>query len=131
MIEAQTQNNAACFFKDYGDIGNIELLPFITYSKVRRKMSKTNAPEVQAWYESEDDSSFKVVATDDKNVEIQYFDGTLAEVDLETWFEMKVVQVEAPEDWTGPFDDLEKDDLGDTEQARNYDNWSDPLDTVE
>ena len=94
-------------------------------------MSKSNPPEVHAWYEGEDKSTFEVVAVDDKTIEIQYFDGTLEELDFEAWYNLTLNQIEPPEDWTGPFDDLEKDDLGDTEQARHYDNWSDPLDTVE
>jgi hypothetical protein len=59
-------------------------------------------------------------------VEVQYFDGDVSELDLEVWRETVIEQIAAPEDWTGPFDDLEADDLGDTEKPRHPEDWDGP-----
>ena len=45
-------------------------------------------------------------------VDIQYFDGNLEELELEEWEEMDLEEIEPPEDWTGPLDELERDDRG-------------------
>jgi hypothetical protein len=72
-------------------------------------------PEVGHWYAHRDKGQmFQVVAfdADDGCVEIQDFDGDVDEVDMDTWFAMPLDPAEAPEDWTGPVDDIEPDDLG-------------------
>lgn len=60
---------------------------------------------------------FKVVATDedDGTIEIQYFEGDVDEISFDAWSEMGIVGSAEPEDWSGPYDDLEKDDLGYTD----------------
>lgn len=90
-------------------------------------------PVVGDWYKTVEGMSFEVVAVDEDEgiVEIQYFDGAVEELDKETWYEMELAPREVPEDWSGPFDDLEKDDFGDTEEARHPEDWSGPLDTLE
>jgi len=90
-------------------------------------------PEIGAWYKNLEGESFEVIAVDEQEgiVEIQYFDGAVEELDLDTWYEMELIPREAPEDWSGPFDDLEKDDFGDTEMVRHPEDWSGPLDTLE
>ncbi|MEX2495599.1 MAG: DUF6763 family protein [Woeseia sp.] len=57
---------------------------------------------------------FQVVAFDDGEglLELQHFHGDLEEVTLRTWRGMDVEAAAAPEDWTGPLDGVEKDDLG-------------------
>jgi len=79
-------------------------------------MVKTHErPIVGDWYEDLDhDISFEIVASDDvdESIDIQYFEGELEEIDFETWYNgMRLVTIPAPEDWTGPFDDLEPEDL--------------------
>ena len=61
------------------------------------------APVVGQWYRSPGGDSFEVVAIDrdDSTIEIQYFDGTVAELDVEEWIEDDIVSTEPPEDWTG------------------------------
>lgn len=96
-------------------------------------MATNVEPEIGAWYKNTEGESFEVIAMDDDEgiVEIQYFDGAVEELDRDTWYEMELVQREPPEDWSGPFDDLEKDDFGDTESVRHPEDWSGPLDTIE
>lgn len=96
-------------------------------------MATSINPEIGAWYKTLEGESFEVIAIDDDEgiIEIQYFDGAVEELDTETWYEMDLMRREAPEDWSGPFDDLERDDLGDTEFVRHPEDWSGPLDTLE
>jgi len=74
-------------------------------------------PVVGNWYKDNEDRVFEVVSFDegDSYIEIQYFDGEIDEMDLDGWESLAVENVAAPEDWSGPFDDLEKDDLGYTD----------------
>jgi len=86
-------------------------------------------PIVGNWYRNLDTGAdFEVVALDEdaQTVEIQYFDGEVEEWDMDTWYEMALEPIEAPEDWTGPFDELDADDLGynDSPSSGNRD---DPL----
>ena len=39
------------------------------------------------------------------------FDGTLDEIEKDTWRSLSAEPVEPPEDWTGPLDNVEGDDL--------------------
>jgi hypothetical protein len=59
--------------------------------------------------------------------EIQHFDGDLDEIDEDAWGSLPLEFAEAPEDWTGPIDDVEPDDLGYSETAMNAGDWSAPL----
>ena len=85
-------------------------------------------PGVGNWYQDRQGRRFEVVAFDEEAalVEVQYFDGDVSELDMEVWEETVVQAIEEPEDWTGPFDDLEADDLGDTERPRRPQDWDGP-----
>jgi hypothetical protein len=72
-------------------------------------------PIIGNWYrDQETGNDFEVVAIDEdaQTIEIQYFDGEVEELDLDAWYELPIEAIEAPEDWSGPFDELESDDLG-------------------
>jgi hypothetical protein len=75
---------------------------------------------------------FRVVATDAQEgwVEIQSFDGEVEQLSDEEWRALKIELCDAPEDWTGPFDDVERDDLGDTEADLTERDWRAPLDSA-
>ena len=64
------------------------------------------APVIGKWYARPGGESFEIVAIDrdDRTVEIQYFDGSVEELDLDEWQEEAIEQVEPPEDWTGSVD---------------------------
>ena len=83
-------------------------------------------PIIGNWYRNQETGNdFEVVALDEdaQTIEIQYFDGEVEELDLDAWYELAIESIEAPEDWSGPFDELESDDLGyeeeDEEGSRN------------
>ncbi|MBK7251291.1 MAG: hypothetical protein IPI06_10610 [Gammaproteobacteria bacterium] len=74
-------------------------------------------PEIGSWYRENGGQLFEVVAfdADDGTIEIQYFDGTVEELDIEDWEgqweEGALETAEAPEDWTGSVD-VEPDEQG-------------------
>jgi len=70
---------------------------------------------LENWYQDTvTGRTFRVVAIDRAadSIEIQYFNGDLGEYDFASWAESNFHAIEAPEDWSGPFDDLELDDMG-------------------
>ncbi len=89
-------------------------------------------PQVGSWYADGDGTLFKVNAVDEQGgfVEVQYFDGTIAELELEGWSELDLSQEAPPEDWSGPFDQILRDDFGDTGEPSLRDEWSNPIDGV-
>lgn len=89
-------------------------------------------PTLGHWYHDlESEQEFGIVAIDDDVIEIQYFDGQVEELEMETWEQMELEEIEQPEDWTGPFDDLERDDLGDTENTLRPEGWPESLDKLD
>jgi hypothetical protein len=75
----------------------------------------TPQPGIGDWYCLHGGDSFEVVAVDDEDgtIDIQYFDGTLEEMDLEDWeaqcADGALEAVDAPEDWSGSVD-IERSD---------------------
>jgi hypothetical protein len=72
-----------------------------------RATTMTNpAPVVGKWYARPGGDSFEIVAFDaeDGTIEIQYFDGTIEELDVEDWRDEPILAAEPPEDWTGSVD---------------------------
>lgn len=90
-------------------------------------------PIVGQWYQRRDKGEmFRVVAADSGTgcTEIQYFDGDVEELETDAWREMDLEPAEAPEDWTGPFDDIETDDLDLTETAMSPQDWRLSLESI-
>lgn len=89
-------------------------------------------PVIGNWYRRVNGALFEVVAVDeqDATVELQYFDGTIDEIDLETWPSLLIERVRAPEDWSGSVDmdpaDFPSEDSGDLPLG-----WHDPLEILE
>jgi len=63
-------------------------------------------PVVGDWYRSLNGTLLEVVAIDaeDGTIEVQHFDGTIEEFDLESWNEEELARARPPEDWTGSVD---------------------------
>ncbi len=84
-------------------------------------------PQVGSWYRRVDKRLFEVVAidADEGTVELQYFDGTIAELDFEAWHQLELCTAAPPEDWSGSvdMDPMDNAELRDT--ARRA--WQDPL----
>ena len=64
------------------------------------------APGVGNYYARSGGDSFEVVAIDrdDSTIELQYFDGTIEELDFDEWRDEEIVAASPPEDWTGSVD---------------------------
>lgn len=78
----------------------------------------TAEPRLENWYQDgATGRTFRVVAIDDESdsIEVQYFNGDIDEYDFASWFESGFLPIEAPEDWSAPFDVAEVDDLGYTD----------------
>ncbi|MGD8430274.1 MAG: hypothetical protein PVH31_07685 [Ectothiorhodospiraceae bacterium] len=74
-------------------------------------MAVSYQPVVGDWYMSPTGETFEVVAYDpeEESVEIQYFDGAVEELELETWLEISAEPIEPPEDWSGSVDVMRED----------------------
>lgn len=71
-------------------------------------------PSVGNWYQHIDDGTlFQVIAVDEDEelIQFQVFDGDISEVSLEEWHNWDIEISDPPEDWTGPVDDVDLDDL--------------------
>jgi hypothetical protein len=91
-------------------------------------------PIVGQWYLHRDKGEmFRVVAVDTTQdyIEIQSFDGDVEELETAAWQAMDIEAAEAPEDWTGPLDDIELDDLGLTETDMTPQDWRQPLEPIQ
>jgi hypothetical protein len=75
---------------------------------------------------------FQVVAVDETVVDIQDVDGDVDEIELDAWFAMPLVGVEAPEDSRGPVDGDEADAFGDDADPAELmgRGWRAPLDDL-
>jgi hypothetical protein len=96
-------------------------------------------PAVGQWYENIDENeSFRVLSVDEdaELVELEYLDGDIEEIDLETWHELDLDKIDEPEGWAGSAADededeeeeeeKEKDDLDDTwdeDDDEDDDDW--------
>ncbi len=89
-------------------------------------------PIIGNWYRNQETGNdFEVVAIDEdaQTIEIQYFDGELEELDLDSWYDLAIESIEAPEDWSGPYDEMEPDDLG-YEEEEEEEEFSDEDDLL-
>ena len=85
-------------------------------------------PVIGQWFRRPDGTLFEVVATDedDATVEIQLFDGTIDEVDIDRWSELLLVEVSAPEDWSGSVD-MDPEDFVSKKESEMPNGYHDPL----
>jgi hypothetical protein len=90
-------------------------------------------PIVGQWYRGGTNELFEVVAIDetDESIEIQYFDGTIAEMDFESWNDQLLDELidaaDAPEDWSGAVD-VEAEDLDREFEDQPKVAWASPND---
>lgn len=93
-------------------------------------MSEDLDPIVGNWYRHLDKGQpFTIVSVDDQSklIELQHFDGNVEEIDLADWTGMSLELSEAPEDWTGPIDNVARDDTGYSDVQMSSDDWREPL----
>lgn len=96
-------------------------------------MSNEIDPIVDNWYNHLDKGQrFCVVAVNDEDgtAEIQYFDGTVEEIDLDAWPLLDIEPADEPENWSGPLDVAEPDDLGGDVTDTTSEDWAAPLQEI-
>jgi CRISPR/Cas system-associated protein Cas7 (RAMP superfamily) len=96
-------------------------------------VSRDYEPVPGQWYENlEDEESFRVLTVDEDSelVEIEYLDGEIEEIDLETWHEMDLEQTDEPEGWseTDEDEDEEEDEEEEEEEDEDDDDWDEDED---
>jgi len=82
-------------------------------------------PVVGQWYENIDENeSFRVLSVDEdaELIEIEYLDGDIEEIDVDTWAEFDLDKIEQPEGWSGA-DIGAKDDEEDEEDEEEDEDW--------
>ncbi len=89
-------------------------------------------PVIGNWYRRSNGALFEVVAIDESGgtVELQHFDGTIDEIDLETWPNLFIENAGAPEDWLGAVD-MDPDDFTGEDFGEIPRGWHDPLEILE
>jgi hypothetical protein len=89
------------------------------------------APTSGNWYRHENGELFEVVALDaeDATVEIQYFDGTIEEIDTDSWEQMEIEEAEPPDDWSGSVD-VDEEELEELADKPSED-FDDPLEYLD
>jgi hypothetical protein len=70
-------------------------------------------PVAGQWYENIDENeSFRVLSVDEDSelIEIEYLDGDIEEIDLDTWQELDLDKIDQPEGWSGEDEDEEEEE---------------------
>lgn len=90
-------------------------------------------PIIEHWYRGLNGNTFEIIDInqDEGYIDIQYFDGVIDEIIYTDWNEMSCVEIAPPEDWSGPFDDLVQDDMGDTEIPSRPGSYDKPWNQME
>jgi hypothetical protein len=88
-------------------------------------VSRDYEPVAGQWYENlEEEETFRVLSVDPDSelVEIEYLDGDIEEIDLETWHEMDLEPTEEPEGWAeSDADDEEEEEDEEWEEDEDDD----------
>ncbi|HEX4266824.1 MAG TPA: DUF6763 family protein [Steroidobacteraceae bacterium] len=95
-------------------------------------MSRDYEPVPGQWYENlEDEESFRVLTVDEDSelVEIEYLDGEIEEIDLETWHEMDLEKTAEPEGWAkSDEEEDEEEEEEEDEEDEDDDDWDEDED---
>ena len=97
-------------------------------------MSREYEPAVGQWYENIDENeSFRVLSVDEdaELVELEYLDGDIEEIDLETWHELDLNKIDEPEGWTGSAEDDDDDEEEEKGKDDLEETWDDDEDEDE
>jgi hypothetical protein len=95
-------------------------------------MASESTPRIGDWYKTASGDRFEIVAQDedDDTLELQYFDGTIEELDAETWEYLNPEPIEPPEDWTGSMD-MAGEDKQQPEIWAETESWMNRLDQMD
>jgi hypothetical protein len=97
-------------------------------------VSREYEPAVGQWYENVDEQeTFRVISVDEDSelVELEYLDGEIEELDMDTWAEFNLEKIDQPEGWSGKAiaedddEDEEDDDWDDDDEDEDDDDLDD------
>ena len=98
-------------------------------------MAREFEPVVGQWYENIDENdSFRVLSVDAdaELIEVEYLDGDIEEIDLDTWAEFDLDKIEQPEGWSGEeIGKAEDEEEEEEKDAAEDDDWDDDEDEDE
>ena len=98
------------------------------------QVAREYEPAVGQWYENIDENeSFRVLSVDEdaELVELEYLDGDIEEIDLETWHELDLDKIDEPEGWAGSAEDDDEDEEEKDEKADLDETWDEDEDEDE
>ena len=87
-------------------------------------MAREFEPVVGQWYENIDENeSFRVLSVDEdaELIEIEYLDGDIEEIDVDTWAEFDLDKIDQPEGWSGAEVGAKDDDEDDEDEDDDWD----------
>jgi hypothetical protein len=87
---------------------------------------------VGEWYQAGAEP-FEIIGVDTKAeiVLVQHFDGTLEELDFDSWLELAARPTAAPEDYSGALD-IDREDYAEEDDSRiRSSQWDNPLDLLD
>ena len=95
-------------------------------------MARDYDPVQGQWYEDlEENEIFRVLSVDpdEEIIEVQYENGDIEEIDLDTWHELDLEHAEEPEGWASDDEDEEEEedeeDEDDWDEDEDDDDWDD------
>ena len=87
-------------------------------------MSRDYEPVAGQWYENvEEEEQFRVLSVDEDSelVEIEYLDGDIEELDIESWHEMDLEKIAEPEGWSESDEEDEEEEEDDEDEDDDWD----------
>ncbi len=94
-------------------------------------MAREYEPVVGQWYENIDENeTFRVLSVDEdaELIEVEYLDGDIEEIDLETWRELDLDRTEEPEGWAASHDEGREEEGEEEEEEEDDDDEDEDLD---
>lgn len=93
---------------------------------------RSPSPVVGEWYRRLNEALLEVVAIDfdEDTIEVQHFDGTVEEFDLESWNDQELERAQPPEDWTGSVD-VEPEDHESEREVATGGTWTNAFVTLD
>ena len=95
-------------------------------------MARDYDPVQGQWFEDlEENEVFRVLSVDpdEEIIEVQYENGDIEEIDLDTWHELDLEHAQEPEGWASDEDDDDEDedeeDEDDWDEDEDDDDWDD------
>ena len=87
-------------------------------------MGRDYDPVQGKWYQDlEENEVFQVLSVDpdEELIELQYENGDIEEIDLDTWHELDLEHAEEPEGWSSDDEEEEEDDEEDEDEEDDWD----------